>query len=233
MNSRNCLVFIFGFFTCFLNAQEKDSTQSVIKVYQPSEYDSKNYNPDTYKWTVKTDLAAYTVGEFPIVFEYKIHEKFSVEASAGITYPFWGEILSDEDSFSETEPELGSVFRAGVKYFPSNDYDAIEGWGFGFHLFTKQNNYNYINDEYSGSDNFTNLDSEPTKKVNRTGINMTISKQIFRDSNISLEYMFGVGIVKLKKEVVGFDSISDQLVNSTDEKTVPNLFLGFRIGFGN
>ena len=125
-----------------------EETPSRIKVYTPSSTNSKsktNSKDNSYKWALKTDVLAFIAGEFPIIFEYRILKKLSVEGSAGITYALYPNrfftIGDDEDeSTQESKAAMGTAFRAAIKYYPSSDYDAIEGWYFGIQLYNKTTN---------------------------------------------------------------------------------------------
>lgn len=227
---------------CLAQTKETKETEEtkesrVIKVYTPTT-SAKYQSDNSYKWAVKTDLFSFISGEFPIIGEYRVSKKISVEASVAATYSFYENfsILGDEeeDSYTtfETKSAMGSAFRAGFKFYPSSDYDAIEGWAFGIQLFKRTNNRDYSDDDYSGFD-LSSLKDQRTK----TGIALTISKQVFWDSNITFEYLIGLGIAKINHDYAIIDYNNDTntqyLREISFEKTVPNLQLGCRIGFGN
>ena len=69
---------------------ETKETPSRIKVYTPSgaSSSSKSTSDNSYKWVVKTDVFSILTGEFPLIGEYRFAQKFSVEASAGVTYSY-------------------------------------------------------------------------------------------------------------------------------------------------
>ena len=215
--------------TQLINAQT-EVTSSKIKVYVPSDNGTSS---NSYKWTVKTDLFSFLVGEFPIIGEYRIDDKLSIEASAGITYAFWPNGISffealDGSVDSNFDPGLGSAFRLGIKYYPSSHWDAIEGWAFGIIAFTVTNNRTLKNFDPAFPVDFT--DSET-----KTGAMITISNQIFWDSNISYEYLIGVGFSSNKREYIGIDynSVNSSIILFTEENTAPTFKFGVRIGFGN
>ena len=209
------------------------SNQNKIKVYTPSSTKSSNGKPadNGYKWVVKTDLLAALVGEFPIIAEYKIGRKFSVEGSAAVTQAFWSNDLTSGNGFTDegSKAALGSAFRGTLKYYPSSDYDAIEGWSFGIQLFTKTTNR-----EYNGD--FLELSGKKDSKT-KTGISLIISKQIFEDSNIAFESFIGVGMANISHEYYTSTYNSTTGVNEflpiKSTESSPNFQLGFRIGFGN
>ncbi len=153
-----------------------ESTSSKIKVYSPSSSSSVAAAAETYKWTVKTDVFSFVSGEFPIIGEYRFSKNMSAEASAGMTYAFYGNFgLFDEEGYEdggtiETKAAMGSSFRAGVKYYPSSDYDAIEGWAFGVQFFTRTNNREYTDTDYKHD-----LSGEKDSR-SKTGLALTISK---------------------------------------------------------
>ncbi len=206
-------------------------TQSKIRVFEPSKA-VKSSGDNSYKWAVKTDIFSILTGEFPIIGEYRIAEKFSVEASAGITYGFIPSGLFESDDFGGSDgevldsdnAEMGSAFRVAFKYFPSSDYDAIEGWYFGVQLMTKTTNRSYgeIIDGFDGED----------QKV-KTGASIIVGKQIFQDSNVMWDFYFGAGICDVKHTYYSRDYDLNTFNKIETAKSQPNILLGLRIGFGN
>lgn len=227
----------------FLHAQE-EKTSSRIKVYTPSGVQQQAAAAETYKWAVKTDLFAFVGGEFPVIGEYRFAKKFSVEGSAGVTFAF----LPNEDIFGTGDGEsfdakaaMGTAFRAGFKFYPSSDYDAIEGWAFGVQLFTKTNNRDYDLSDYYDNNDYAMFEGKQDSRT-KTGIALTISKQVFWDSNISVEYLLGIGFASVKHDYM---TQGDYIYNDetgigyytgeehSTKETRPNLQFGMRIGFGN
>lgn len=235
--------------TAFSFAQVKEEekkepeTQSRIKVYTPSSSLKKSIESNnSYKWAVKTDLFAYVVGEFPVSFEYRMTKKLAVEAAAGFTYSFIPNSGIFEDDKSQDDGDakaaIGSVFRGTLKYYPSSDYDAIEGWNFGIQIFSKTNNRDYGTE--NNSPEAQALVGKQNSKV-KTGISLIIGKQIFQDSNIAFESYIGVGFAKTVREFSIVESTYNSDTSTTTyivtpkklEDTAPNFHLGFKIGFGN
>ncbi|WP_395057728.1 DUF3575 domain-containing protein [Flavobacterium sp.] len=217
---------------------------SQVKVYTPSS-SGKAKEDNSYKWVVKTDLFGYVSGEFPIAFEYRLAQKFSVEASAGVTYAFFpnesifGNNDSNNDSSYDTKAALGSAFRGTFKYYPSSDYDAIEGWFFGIQAFTKTTNREYTTNNYTTTTPSTFEGKKDSK--NKTGLSLIIGKQLFQDSNIAFESFIGIGLANVNREYYTntstYDSTTSTYISSIDlvktNETIPNFQLGFKIGFGN
>jgi hypothetical protein len=214
-------------------------SSSKIKVYTPSS--SVASSNETYKWAVKTDIFSFVSGEFPIIGEYRFAKKLSVEASAGVTYGLYNNfgILDEEydgEGYTfETKAAMGSSFRAGIKYYPSSDYDAIEGWAFGLQIFTRTNNRDYKPDNNRDFDISSEKDSR-----NKTGISLTISKQVYSDSNIAFEYILGIGFASVTHDFHTYEEVyesgnevSRPITAQSIKETVPNFQFGCRIGFGN
>ena len=209
------------------------SNPNKIKVYTPSSTISSNGKPtdNGYKWVVKTDLLAALVGEFPIIAEYKIGRKFSVEGSAAVMQAFWSNDLTSDNGFSDegSKAALGSAFRGTLKFYPSSDYDAIEGWSFGIQLFTKTTNREYNSD-------FLELSGKKDSKT-KTGVSLIISRQIFEDSNIAFESFIGIGMANISRDFysINYNSTlgTDEIIQNSTSESSPNFQLGFRIGFGN
>ncbi len=215
----------------------KDVTSSKIKVYEPSSSTNSTSN-NSYKWTVKTDLFSFVSGEFPIIGEYRFAKKLSTELSGGLTYGLYenfdllGESFEGEGSNIESKAAMGTSFRAGIKYYPSSDYDAIEGWAFGIQVFSRTNVREYI-----PKDNQTiDISNENDTRI-KNGVALTISKQVYTDSNISFEYLLGMGFASIKHDFLtdNYDesSKSNISIKNSTKVTVPNFQLGLRIGFGN
>ena len=212
------------------------TTSNKIRVYTPSASTSANgkQNDNSYKWVAKTDFIAVLTGEFPLIAEVRIGKKFSVEGSVAVTNAFLPNDLTfavDGSSDYDSKAAIGSAFRGTLKFYPSSDYDAIEGWSFGIQLFTKTTNR-----EYTGDSTYPELEGKIDTKT-KTGISLIISKQIFADSNIAFESFIGVGMANITREyyntiynsATGFEELNQ---NNTSESS-PNFQFGFRIGFGN
>ena len=237
------LLLLSGFSTIVV-AQNKTTdttkvTPSRIKVYSPTGISEKSSaTSSSYSWVVKTDVLKFVTGEIPIIYERKISSKLSVEGAAGVTYSFFANDYTlngeDDESSFESKAAFGTVFRGTLKYYPSSDYDAIEGWSFGIQLFTKVNNREYDGAENGGYSEF--LSGKKDSK-SRTGIALIISQQLFQDSNICLESFLGLGYANVKSEYYTWDY--DNVNNSYAVKQIKkdegnlNVQFGFRIGFGN
>lgn len=233
------LVLLFSA-VCLSQTNDGNNTKtqpSRIKVYTPTgEGVNSASSASSYKWVVKTDLLKFITGEFPVIYEQKIAKNLSVEGVAGVTYSFFENDYSaiiDDESRLASRAGFGSVFRGTFKYYPSSDYDAIEGWSFGLQVFTKTNNR-----VYEGADNFDFndqlSDQKDTKK--RTGVALIISKQIFQDSNIAYESFIGVGYANVKSEYFTTDfnnTTGNEIVPVIEDRGVVNFQIGLRIGFGN
>ena len=223
---------------------ETKETPSRIKVYTPSgaSSPSKSTSDNSYKWVVKTDVFSILTGEFPLIGEYRFAQKFSVEASAGVTYSYLPNDFLDSNtdygysSSDNTKAAMGTAFRGTIKFYPSSDYDAIEGWNFGLQLFSKTTNREYT---ATGNEAFYLNDKKDVKT--KTGFSLIIGKQIFQDSNVTFESYIGIGFASVKREYSYVDSVYDSntgnyvyspVTNSISE-TRPNVQLGFKIGFGN
>jgi hypothetical protein len=215
----------------------KESSPSRIKVYTPSSSVSKSSSSNnSYRWIIKTDMFGLASGEFPIIGEYRIATKLSIEASAGFTYAYLpNDFLTSsmvDGNSGDTKAAMGSSFRGAIKYYPSSDYDAIEGWNFGLQVFSKTTNR-----DYTDSSNYDGVLSGQKDTKTKTGISLIIGKQIFQDSNVAFESYVGIGIANVKRTyasaVYNSSTSNYELSNITTNEMKPNFQLGFRIGFGN
>jgi hypothetical protein len=250
---KNLLVIFALSFSALSQAQEKTretvkETPSKIKVYTPSgaANSSSNSKDNSYRWAVKTDVFGILSGEFPLIGEYRFAEKFSVEASAGITYAYLpNEFLYNNDNgdgfFADsdnTKAAMGTAFRGAIKFYPSSDYDAIEGWNFGIQLFSKTTKREY---DVPMSDDGAELINGLKNVKTKTGISLIIGKQLFQDSNVTFESFIGIGFASVNREASKIESTINTITNqytyklstSTITETKPNFQLGLRIGFGN
>jgi hypothetical protein len=236
--------FLASTFFSFSYSQSTEKTvpdsPSKIRVFSPST-SSASKSDSSYKWCVKTDVFSILTGEFPIIGEYRIAKKLSVEAYAGLTYGYMnGNILFSSEELNSTNgnnssyydsqsAEMGSSFRASFKYFPSSDYDAIEGWYFGVQLMTKT-----INRGYGESSELLKDGKDSFKK---SGVAIIIGKQIFADSNIVWDFYFGGGIANVKHNFLStsYDSNTNitSVLSNENSKSGPNILLGLRVGFGD
>lgn len=216
--------------------QSTTETPSKIRVFSPSASSSSSKSDNSYKWAVKTDVISFITGEFPIIGEYRITEKFSVEGSVGLTYGYLNSTFLESDelntvsnntNFIESDnAKMGTSFRASIKYFPSSDYDAIEGWYFGIQLMSKTTNRGYAENQSSYS-----ITGKDTKV--KTGIAIIIGKQVFSDSNIIIDSYFGGGIASTKHTFYSYDYQNEVAVENENTVSQPNILFGLRIGFGN
>lgn len=177
------------------------------------------------------------LAEIPVIYERKISSKFSIEGDVGATYSFFPNDFTLTDDCSESSFEskaaFWSLFRGTIKYYPSSDYDAIEGWSFRIQLITKVNNREY--EGVSNGDYSSSLSGKKDSKT-RTGIALIISQQLFQDSNICFESFVGLGYANVKTEfyTTDYDGVNPNAIKqiSKDEGAL-NFQIGFRIGFGN
>lgn len=210
------------------------STPTKIRVYSPTVNAEKKDN--SYKWVVKTDVFKYLAGEFAVIGEYRFAKKLSAELSVGATYGFntINLFLEDFNDDENSKPAMGAAYRGALKFYPSSDYDALEGWAFGIQVFTKTNNRDYTTDPYDDINRGLGGKSSSLKK---TGLALLISKQAFQDSNIAFEWTLGLGFVNATRHYYTSDYNYNTEIYTVKEfntkESIPDLQLGFRIGFGN
>lgn len=208
------------------------TTSNKIRVYTPSASNSTNgkQNDNSYKWVAKTDFIAILTGEFPLIAEVRIGKKFSVEGSVAVTNAFLpNDLILTDGSGSDynSKAAIGTAFRGTLKFYPSSDYDAIEGWSFGIQLFSKTTNR-----EYTGDSTYPELEGKIDTKT-KTGISLIISKQLFIDSNIAFESFIGVGMANISRDYYNSTLGQNELSQNKTSESTPNFQFGFRIGFGN
>jgi hypothetical protein len=97
---------------------------------------------------------------------------------------------------------------------------------FNIQIFSKTTNRDY---DETGTDTLFLNDKKSTKS--KTGISLIIGKQIFEDSNVTIESFFGIGFASNKTD--SFKREANDIVSDNKTETKPNFQLGLRIGFGN
>lgn len=210
------------------------SSPTKIRVYSP--VTSVSQKDNSYQWVVKTDVLKYITGEFAIIGEYRFAKKLSAELSLGATYGFYTRNLFIEDLVDDenSKAAIGGAYRGALKFYPSSDYDALEGWSFGIQVLTKTNNREYK--ENSSSDQATSL-SGKSSSFKKTGLALLIAHQAFQDSNIAFEWTIGLGFVNTTNDYYesnyDYNSETYNVNHFNTKESVPDLQIGFRIGFGN
>ncbi|MEP7197321.1 MAG: hypothetical protein ABI851_12445 [Saprospiraceae bacterium] len=221
-----CIYIIFNSFVL----GQSDSISSKIRVYAPTG-NSKHKRTSSekgYLWVVKLDvLSTIFAGNIPLFLEYRIAKNISLEAGLGLTYgsDIITNIINELEAGFFGYPSsraLGSSFKGAIKYYPSKDDNAIEGWNFGISFQHKN-----VRRKYDPNYNF-----EQDKLNTKNSFNLLISHQNFSISNICFEWSLGVGVSKNK--------LKSYIENSTGMPEVeirnsigPSFALGFKIGFGN
>lgn len=211
--------------------KNENSSHTSIKVYN-ADQSEKDYTNNSYRWAIKTDLSALISQEFPIIVEYRLAKKISIEASAAITYAYF----KNDDYFNqlknedlEKKPETDNAFRLGVKYYPSRITNALDGWFLGIQAFTKNTKRSYddsyVND-YIGKQSYDDK--------NKKGIALQFGNQFFSQRNFLYEVVLGIGLADVSRDYYIrsplFVSKFDQVI---EKQTAFYFQLGLRIGFGN
>ncbi len=226
--------FLFSGSVLAQSTKDSVSTPTKIRVYSPTVSAEKKDN--SYKWVVKTDVLKYLTGEFAVIGEYRFAKKLSAEVSVGATYGFntVDLFLEDYDDNENSKATMGGAYRGALKFYPSSDYDALEGWSFGVQVFTKSNNRDYNTDSYN--EETSNL-SGKSSSLKKTGLALLIAHQAFQDSNITFEWTLGLGFVNATNNYFesqyDYNTESYNLKEFNVKESVPDLQIGFRLGFGN
>lgn len=226
--------FLFSNSVLAQTSKDSVSTPTKIRVYSPVVNSDKKDN--SYKWVVKTDVFKYITGEFALIGEYRIAKQLSAEVSVGATYGFSTKNLFVEefDDSGESKAAMGGAYRAALKFYPSSDYDAIEGWSFGIQVLSKTNNRDYLENTYY--DDAAVLLGK-SSSIKKTGLALLIAHQAFQDSNIAFEWTLGLGFVNSTNSyysnVYNPTTESYNLEHISSKESIPDLQVGFRIGFGN
>jgi hypothetical protein len=220
--------------------EKKETTESPnrIKVYTPTGSVTNSRKKDnSYKWMVKTDLLGMVVGEFPIIGEYRLTEKTSIEASLGMTYSYLGNKgIFDKNNNNNSgnissdliKPSTGGAYRATFKYYPSSDYDALEGWNFGVQVFSKTSNSVY---DTQNSSQYKSINGLKDVRVD-TGVALIIGFQNFGDSNIASEWFLGIGFAKTTQDSFNYYSVTNGSVTTDVTTPISNESSGpsFQVG---
>lgn len=210
------------------STDEQNVENSKIKVYN-ADQSEKDQSDNSYRWAIKTDLTSLISQEFPLIVEYRIAKRISVEASAAVTYAYF----SNDDYFDQLKnedldkkPETDNAFRFGVKYYPSHITNALDGWFLGVQAFTKNTKRSY--------DDSNNIGKEVLDTKNKEGIALQIGNQFFSDSNFLYEIILGVGMANTTRDYYVRSPLSVMDFDNVKEKNTAFYFqLGLRVGFGN
>lgn len=210
------------------STEEQNVGSSAIKVYNADQSEKDNSN-NSYRWAIKTDLTSLVSQEFPIIVEYRIAKKISLEASAAVTYAYFSndnyfDQLKNEDL--DKKPETDNAFRFGVKYYPSRITNALDGWFIGLQAFTKNTTRSY--------DSSYNLGDDALDTKNKKGIALQVGSQFFSDKNFLYEIVLGIGVSNNTRDYYVRSPMSVMKFDNLEEKNTAFYFqLGLRIGFGN
>lgn len=213
-------------------------TDKKVKLYQLDTVVSP-----TYKWVLKTDLVSIATGEFPLIAEFRISDDVSIEGSAGVTFGSNNdsdlsniEYFSDASEALEGKSALGTAFRAGVKYYISNEEDAIEGFSVGFFAFNKVTKEKYVK-EVGDFDYSVNGKFDTKSKL---GLELVLAYQFFWSKHIGTELFLGLGAANIKREFYSTQVLSDGMGGTYQDvkyndfnEFAENIRFGIKIGFGN
>jgi len=227
MKNKAALLF---FFLAIVNTfSQAPVTVESVRVFKPEA--NKHIKNDKNYWAIKSDLISMAVGEFPIIFERSIANKWSVEGSAGFTYAFLSNdgLINTNSSNkngaykNDQKPQTAYAFRASLKYFPSKDDHQLEGISVGFQAFIKNTTREYTNVELAG---------EKDVKI-KTGVSIQITSQYYYGSTTVVEWLFAIGYANIKREYSEYDDSNYRFVPKSTNEGSPNIQLGLRLGFGN
>ena len=227
------LVFLFFFLVNNCLLAQKDTTNVKTKVYIFNS-SSSTTSEDKYSYAVKFDPYQFAVGDLPISFESKFHEKMSFEVGAGPTLDYLGSVFGLLGSFTKTQnvstaAEFGYLLKGHLRFYPSKDWDPIEGIYFAADLNTKRYNYS--------------IDYAPQPFVVKNTLSsfflgFTFGRQTFWDSSIASDAYITVGFrrkTESSSELIedppysGNFHLSQQ---SGKPRWVPAISIGWKYGFG-
>jgi hypothetical protein len=188
----------------------------------------------TPKTSVKLNPLLILSGDMPLYIEQKIADKITFEVSAGLTYDNFTTAF-DLDHYSEGDTrqnEMGYSYAGGLRYYPSDSYNTMEGYYFAPEF--RHRVYNSTFTQVQG----TNID--PVKHQ-RT---ITDMKLIFGYTNYFEDHIFfdaymGVGmrdknyknLVRSEAYVYNGQNFDQNFSIYNDNVAKPLFALGFKLGF--
>ncbi|MFB9056937.1 hypothetical protein ACFFU9_09300 [Mariniflexile ostreae] len=226
------LLFVCLLFSVLCLAQVPDETnlgKTKIQVYNANQSD-KDYLDNAYRWAIKSDLTSVISQEFPLIFEYRIAKKLSLEGSAAITYAYF----SNDNFFNQLDnedldksPETDNAFRMAVKYYPSRLTNALEGWFVGVQVFTKTTTRSY-------DDLTVKMGKEVFDTKTKEGLALQIGSQMFPIHNGLYEVVLGLGVANIERDFyVRSSDLFINFENIKDKKMAIYFQFHLRFGLGN
>ncbi len=237
---KNIIIFCLFITSVSFSQVRNANTESNKKVKL---YKADTVASPTYKWILKTDVVSIATGEFPLIAEFRISDDISLEGSAGVTFGKNNdsdlsniEYFSDASVALEGKSSLGTAFRAGVKYYISNEEDAVEGFSVGLFAFNKITKEKYVKE--AGDFDYSVNGKFDTK--NKLGLELVLAYQYFWNKHIGTEFFLGLGAANIKREFYSTQVLSDGMGGTYQDvkyndfnEFAENIRFGIKIGFGN
>jgi hypothetical protein len=222
-------------------AKKKDNRKSDTKEVQVFGEENEDYFSDqkgvaSYN-IIKINPLVAIVGDFPIYYERVLNKHFALEVSAGATlrprFALSLNDLSEESDYTNLDPRIGYMGGADLKYYPSRNDDAPDG--FYMSIGTRYKKYQALS--YGFDEIGVPLTGLPTIK---TPLTVTDLVRVSAGSgniydNFFSEYFFGFSLRKRVNSVAfpiadpNTGLVSTQLSNT--RRLVPAFFVGVKIGF--
>ncbi|MBX3101679.1 MAG: hypothetical protein KF690_04160 [Bacteroidetes bacterium] len=230
-------------------AQDSTSTETRIRVFEYGDH-VKSSSLSTYSTAFKLNPYGLLNGEIPVFAERRITPKISLEASLGITMKDYisrmYQLMWDEEYENPFDNELsefrtqktGYTYSLAFRYFPSADYDAIEGLFFGI-MWKHRAHFSEI-DPASMNGRYPEVTSVAKEKRVVRDLALIFGQQIFWDANISSEWMIGLGYRNTANKYLNLIEQHDPQTDTYERKAVmqekpftgPSLILAWKLGFG-
>lgn len=194
-------------------------------------FESEQEASDTLleKNVFKVSLFELISGDFPIYYERVLSNKFSVEASIGITFGDYIGGLTSDIGVNPLENDLDSKYgfslSAAIRFYP---IEVLEDFYIAPEF--KFRKYKWDRDIETSNDN------PPFKTTTRTFSEsrkyaiprITIGYAFFYDNQLSFDYHLGIGMNTPTESIYRMD---EDRVTTEKLNTRPRFHIGFKIGY--
>jgi hypothetical protein len=240
-------------------SQSSDSTVTIIFAGDRSKAKAKKKKDSEQKNIIKVSPTGIFVGQIPIIYERKIADNVSIQASFGVTnqnyirsafikaqdneiamtYPWDNSAWSHYDeaeglySFTTRKVELGTMFSIQPKFYIEDD--ALDGGFVGFSYNMYKYKFSTPAAVYNASSGLKFTGASQSESESITDFMLHYGKQTI-SGHFSLEYSSAIGLRKVEgtKYVAASDaSTAKKFIDGfgTYKQTLFNYELAIRVGY--
>lgn len=218
----------------------KKETQIIVNSTNANEYFGSSARAKRPEKPVKTSIKLNPLlvisGDMPVYVEHKLAEKLSAEVSLGVTYDNFLTDIFELEHYTEQikkQNEMGYSYSAGLRFYPSNSYETMEGYYFAPEY--RYRTYRSTATEYLSLP----LDVPVKQERNISDFKLMFGYVDYIEDQIFIDTYVGVGfrkkdyynMIKEGASVYNGQTIDPVYATWDDHKKAPLLSLGFKFGF--